>query len=126
MKLCFRHQILILCFVVSAFAADFSGAWTAELKTSNGTVIPFALDLKADGSALNGTLQYGTRKPKPLENGVINGGEATFSIIEMSEAGPYKMSYTAKIEGDQLHLVGERENREGKMVKARDLMFARK
>ena len=126
MKLRFVFPLLLFCLAASALAADFSGAWKAELKTSNGTVIPFALDLKADGNTLNGTLQYGTRKPKPLENGVINSDEATFSIIEMSEAGPYKMSYKAKLEGDQIHLVGERENREGKMVKARDLMFTRK
>jgi hypothetical protein len=126
LKLRFLIPLLLSCFAPTAFAADFSGVWKAELKAPNGTVIPFALDLKADGNTLNGTLQYATRKPKPLENGVIKSDEATFSIIEMSEAGPYKMSYKAKMEGDQLHLVGERENREGKMVKARDLMFTRK
>ena len=118
--------LLLVCLGGAAFAADFAGAWKAELKAANGTVIPFSLDLKNEGNALNGTLQYASRKAKPLENGAINGDEATFSVNEMSEAGPYKMSYKAKLEGDQLHLIGERENREGKMVKARDLMFTRK
>ncbi len=121
-----KFLLLFSLAAAAAWAADFSGAWKAELKAANGTVIPFALDLKADGNSLNGTLQYATRKAKPLENGVINSDEATFFIIEMSEAGPYKMSYKAKLEGDQLHLVGERENKEGKMVKARDLVFTRK
>ena len=44
----------------------------------------------------------------------------------MSEAGPYKMSYHGKLEGEQLKVVGERESKEGKMVKARDLTFTRK
>jgi len=126
MKLRFALASLIFGLALPAFAADFAGAWKAELKSSNGTVIPFALDLKSDGNALNGTLQFGTRKPRTLENGVIDGDEATFSITEMSEAGPYKMSCKVKFEGDQLHLLGERENREGKMVKVRDLMFTRK
>jgi len=117
---------LLLCLAVAALAADFAGEWKAEIKASNGTVIPFALELKTEGTTLTGTLQYGTRKPKPLDNGVINGDEATFTVMEISEAGPYKMSYKAKLEGAELKLIGERENREGKMVQARNLTFTRK
>ncbi len=126
MKLRFALSFVFLFLAVSALAADFAGAWKAELKASNGTVTEFALDLKIDGNSLNGTLQFGTRKARPLENGVINGDEATFTVTDMSEAGPYKMSYKAQLEGGQLHLVGERANRDGKMVKARDLVFTRK
>ena len=117
--------LLVLCLAVVATAADFAGDWKAEIKASNGTVIPFALDLKTEGSTLTGTLQYGTRKPKPIEGGVIKGDEVTFSVIEMSEAGPYKMSYKGKLEGSELKIIGERE-REGKMVQARNLTFTRK
>ena len=115
--------VILLCLPLSAIAAELGGEWKAEIHASNGTVIPFALDLKTEGNALTGTLQYANRKPKPLENGVINGDEVTFTVTEMSEAGPYKMSYKGKLEGDQLKIIGERENREGKMVKARDLTF---
>ena len=118
--------LLLLCFAVVATAADFAGDWKAEIKASNGTVIPFALELKTEGSTLTGTLQYATRKPKPIEGGVIKGDEVTFSVIEMSEAGPYKMSYKGKLEGSELKIIGERENREGKMVQARNLTFTRK
>jgi hypothetical protein len=116
----------LLCFAVVALAADFAGEWKAEVHANNGTVIPFALDIKTAGNTLTGTLQYATRKPRTLDNGVIKGDEATFTVNEMSEAGPYTMSYKVKLEGDQLRLVGERENKEGKMVKARDLTFTRK
>jgi hypothetical protein len=116
----------LLFFSAVAVAADFAGEWKAEIKTGNGTVIPFALDIKTAAGGLTGTLQYGTRKPKSLDNGVINGDEATFTVNEISEAGPYTMSYKAKLEGEQLKLIGERPNREGKMVKARDLTFTRK
>ena len=89
----------LLCFAVVALAADFAGEWKAEVHAKNETVIPFALDLKVDGSTLTGTLQYATRKPRALENGVIKGDEATFTVNEISEAGPYKMSYKAKLRG---------------------------
>jgi|SRR5437660_3973446 len=115
--------LLFLCGV--ALAADVAGNWQAEMHASNGTVTPFALSLKTDGGTLTGTLQYGKRAAKPLEDGKANGDEITFSVTEMSEAGPYKMSYHGKLEGDQLKIIGERENREGKMVKARDLTFTR-
>ena len=116
---------LLLCLTLPAAAADLAGNWKAEVRTGNGTVITFVPELKTDGNNLTGTLQYATRKPKPLDKGVINGDEITFSVIEMSEAGPYTMSYKGKIEGDQLKIIGERENREGKMVKARDLTFTK-
>ena len=118
--------VLLLSLPLSAIAAEFAGEWKAEIHASNGTVIPFALDLKTEQNTLTGTLQYANRKPKPLENGVINGDEVTVTVMEMSEAGPYKMSYKGRLEGDQLKIIGERENREGKMVKARDLTFTRK
>lgn len=116
--------LLLLCGVV--LAADVAGDWQAEVKAGNGTVIPFALTLNTEGANLTGTFQYGKRAAKPLEDGKVNGDEITFSVTEMSEAGPYKMSYHGKLEGDELKVIGERENREGKMVKARDLTFKRK
>src|SRR4029077_19666759 len=100
--------LLLLCFAVVAAAADFAGDWKAEIKAPNGTVIPFALDLKTEGSTLTGTLQYATRKPKPIDEGVIKGDEITFSVMEISEAGPYKMSYKGKLEGNELKIIGER------------------
>jgi hypothetical protein len=118
--------LLFLCLAAVGTAAEFAGDWKAEIKASNGTVIPFALELKTEGSTLTGTLQYAARKPKPIEGGIIKGDEVTFSVIEMSEAGPYKMSYRGKLEGNELKIIGERENREGKTVQARDLTFTRK
>lgn len=113
-----------LCLVVSA--ADFAGDWTAESHLANGTVIPYALTIKTDGNTVSGTLHYAKRAAKTLDEGAIHGDEISFTVTEMSEAGPYKMFYKAKMEGAQLHLVGEREGKEGKLVKGRDLSFTRK
>jgi hypothetical protein len=118
--------ILCLCLGLTASAADFAGDWQAEMHLSNGTTTVFLLALKTEGSTLTGTLQYGKRNPKPLDNGAIQGNEVSFTVTEMSEAGPYKMSYKGKLEGNELKIIGERENQEGKIVKARDLTFARK
>jgi hypothetical protein len=44
---------------------------------------------------------------------VTNGYAITFFVTEISEAGPYKLFYKGKLEGEQLSLIGEREDKEG-------------
>jgi hypothetical protein len=118
--------VLLLCTALVAFAADFAGNWQFDVHAANGTTIPFVLILKTAGNTLTGSLKAGNRAAKPVDDGVVNGDEISFTVTAMSEAGPYKTAYTGKLDGDQLKINGERTGDNGTKTKIKEMVFSRK
>jgi hypothetical protein len=51
-----RVALLSCLMAVAAFAADVNGKWTAEMQGRDGQTMTTTFNLKADGSALTGTV----------------------------------------------------------------------
>jgi hypothetical protein len=61
-----------------AAAADVSGKWKAEFTTPDGTARVNTFTLKAEGSALTGTVA-GAQDETAIQNGKISGDDISFS-----------------------------------------------
>jgi hypothetical protein len=97
-------------FAVAAFAADVNGKWTYEMTTPNGDKRQGALNLKAEGDKLTGTVS-GMRGETPISDGKINGDDISFAVVRSRDGQEFKMLYKGKVVGDQLNLTvqfGER------------------
>jgi hypothetical protein len=100
--------------------------WTTEFKDQKRET---TLKLKADGDKLTGTISTGGRQGKPtetkIEDGVVKGGEVSFTVTRTFNDMKFVLKYKAKVEGDALKgtVESERDGQtnkrefEGKRVK---------
>lgn len=90
-----------------AMAADIDGKWTAAIESPMGAVTLF-LEFKAEGEKLNGAISFdmgGQQMPATaISDGVVKGKDVSFKLaISMMEgAPPLVISYTGKLNGDEL------------------------
>ena len=87
--------LLMLMVVHLALAADITGRWSGKV----GENIDIALDLRADGKKLMGSVMTAWTHD-PIQDGKINGDAFTFTVINNGKAIPYQ----GKITGDQMEL----------------------
>jgi len=114
-KLLFVTTILLaLTFCLAA--ADVSGKWTFEQEGRNGSVT-VTLNLKADGSALSGTLTRPGRGGEPMEtaisDGKIDGDNISFSVKREFNGNTFVTSYKGTLDGDNLKLEISMPGRDG-------------
>jgi hypothetical protein len=93
-----RIVILLMLTVLAAFAADVNGAWKGSMETPMGAM-DISANFKADGNALNGTLNFMGNDVK-IEKGKIDGDKVSFEIN--MDFGT--MTYTGTVSGDELKL----------------------
>ena len=101
---------LMCLFAVAAFAADVNGKWTYEMTTPNGDKREGALNLKAEGDKLTGTVS-GMRGETPISDGKISGDDISFTVVRSRDGQEFKMLYKGKVVGNELKLTvqfGER------------------
>jgi len=117
-----RTKIVTLAFfglaaVVSAYAADVSGKWTAEFDTAIG-VQKYTYEFTVDGTKLTGKA-VGKRADNEatveIQEGKINGDEITF--VENLKFGDQdiRIEYKGKVSGDEIKFtrkVGDFANEE--------------
>ncbi len=99
-----------LFWIVSAFAADYSGTYLGDVITSNGKV-ENKLVLKMKSDALTGTLtnQYGSL---PIEHGAVDGQDLFFVVVVKDEGEDFRMVYRGHIFADEIQFrveAGERQ-----------------
>lgn len=104
-----RHRIAVLTFIalsamVSAYAADVAGKWTAEFDTPIG-VQKYTYEFKVDGAKLTGKA-IGKRAESEdtveIQEGKINGDEISF--VENLKFGDQdiRIEYKGKVTGDEI------------------------
>lgn len=94
---------------VMVFAADIDGKWTAETQGRNGTVTQ-TLELKSSGMNLTGTLDNGRGgMPVEIKEGMIHESDVTFKVTTMGRNGEVTVTYSGKLDGDDLKLTPMRE-----------------
>jgi hypothetical protein len=95
--------VLGLLTAVSAYAADVTGKWKAELQTPDGQALTNEFTFEANGDKLTGTI-VSSRSPEPkaIENGTIKGDAITFEVTRDFGGNPVKLSYSGTVKGDEI------------------------
>ena len=78
-KKLFTTALLVFAFVAFSFAQDLTGHWTAKVMDH----FDIAYDFKVDGEKLTGKTSGFDGTPIPIQNGVIKGGDMSFTINMM-------------------------------------------
>ncbi len=100
---------ILLATSVLALAADVTGKWTAEVPGRGGQTRKMSFNLKADGSALTGTITGAQGRENPISDGKVDGNNASWTVTMETPNGTIKSTYTAKLDGDDLKVKSQRE-----------------
>jgi hypothetical protein len=105
-----RITLLSCLLAVVALAADVTGKWSAEVPGRGGNTQTMAINLKAEGNQLTGTVS-GRRGDNPISDGKINGDDISFNVVLDFQGNSIKMIYTGKVAGDEIKFKREVEGR---------------
>lgn len=84
----------------SAFAADFSGKWTAQAKTPGGTQ-DYVYEIQADGDKVTGSATCNGAHVDLLEV-KVDGDKISFTEPAKIMGMDIKVLYSGKLNGDQI------------------------
>lgn len=107
-----RLALLSCLLAMAAWAADVTGKWTAQMAGRNGETREVALDLKAEGSTLTGSVSS-PMGATDISDGKIDGDTITFSLVREFNGNQVKTNYTGKVNGDQIQFTVAREGGQG-------------
>jgi len=106
--------VLMLAGMVSLFAADITGKWTAEFDSQVGPQ-KYVFEFKVDGAKLTGTAVSnigGTEAKTPITEGTINGDAVAFVENLNYQGMELRIAYKGTVSGDEIKLsrmVGEQQ-----------------
>jgi len=94
--------VLFLTFgCIGALAADFNGKWSAEFDTQIG-IQKYTYEFNVDGAKLTGKAINEERGTTEIQDGKIDGDNITFVEVIDFNGNEIKITYTGKIEGDEI------------------------
>ncbi len=109
----FTCTILFLLLAAgTAFAADVTGKWVAQVPGRGGQTRETTFNLKADGNTLTGTVS-GRNGDMPISEGKIDGDNISFSQTMEFNGNSMKILYKGTISGDTIKFTRQREGGEG-------------
>ena len=94
--------VILLAFVVSAWAADVAGKWIAEAPSNQGTS-EITLIFKVDGTTLTGTLDNSVM-PGAIEikDGKIQDNDISFHVLRLFGENEMKVVWKGQVSGDEI------------------------
>lgn len=92
-----RLFLALLAFSLTAFAADVTGKWTAQVPGRQGQTRETTFTFQADGDKLTGSMT-GMQGEQPISEGKISGDTITF----VRETPRGKQSFTGTVAGDEI------------------------
>ncbi len=107
-----RLVLLSSLLAITAFAADVTGKWTADVPGRGGDPMKVTMDLKADGDKVTGTITNPMGETA-ITDGKISGDTVTFSITREMQGNTVKINYTGKVSGDEIKFSQQREGGQG-------------
>ena len=84
--------VAVLVLLASAWAADVTGKWVAQMPGRDGATSETTFTLKVEGTALTGTMTT-TRGESTISEGKVNGDEISFVIVRKMGENEMKISY---------------------------------
>jgi hypothetical protein len=101
--------VVLLTVVASAWAADVTGKWVAQVPGREGTPTENTFDFKVDGTTLTGTLTAGQGEPMAISDGKVSGDEISFVIVRKFGDNEFKILWKGKVAGDEIKFTRERQ-----------------
>lgn len=97
--------ILLLVGLVTVYAADITGKWTAEFDSQVG-VQKYVFEFKVEGATLTGTaiskIADAPEARTPITEGTVNGEDVAF-VENLNYSGmELRITYKGKITGDEI------------------------
>jgi len=108
----------------AALAADVTGKWVAEVQGRNGNTQQMTFTLKAEGSALTGTVMGGmggrrggggggAPQAAEISNGKVDGDKVSFEVKREFNGNEFVTKYEGTLSGDTLNLKETRNGQNG-------------
>ena len=104
--------LFLLVAAMTAFAADVTGKWVAQVPGRNGQTREVTFNLKVDGASLTGTVS-GRGGDNPIADGKVDGDNISFTQTLEYNGNSVKLIYKGKISGDEIKFTRQREGGEG-------------
>jgi hypothetical protein len=98
--------------LVSLWAADATGKWTAEMQGRNGNTMTVNMNLKADGAKLTGSVS-GRNGDTDISDGKVDGDDVSFTVVREFNGNQIKQNYKGKLDGDAIHFTVTMEGGNG-------------
>lgn len=112
------RQLLLLLFVVAglavltAWAADISGQWVADVPGRQGQTQNYTFTFKVEGEKLTGTITT-PRGESPISDGKIAGDEVSFTQTLEFGGNQVKFLYKGKVSDNEIKFTRQREGGQG-------------
>lgn len=100
-----------LALATSAFAADATGKWTAQVRGRDGQTRETTFNLTAAGETLTGTVS-GRNGDNPISDGTVKGDDLSFAVKVNFGGNDLKLLYKGKLAGDEIKFTRTREGSE--------------
>jgi hypothetical protein len=97
--------IVVLVVAASAWAADVTGKWVAQVQGRQG-MTETTFDFKVDGTTLTGSMTN-PRGENPITEGKVSGDEISFVIVMKFGENEMKMLWKGKVAGDEIKFTRE-------------------
>ena len=97
--------VVVLALVVSAWAADVTGKWVAQIEGRQGTT-ETTFNFKVDGTILTGTMAS-QRGEDEISEGKVEGDEISFVVVRSFGENEIKLLYKGKVAGDEITFTRE-------------------
>ena len=97
--------VVVLALVVSAWAADVTGKWVAQIEGRQGTT-ETTFNFKVDGTTLTGTMAS-QRGEDEISEGKVEGDEISFVVVRSFGENEIKLLYKGKVAGDEITFTRE-------------------
>jgi hypothetical protein len=110
-KICFTA--LLGLFAITAYAADITGKWTAEVPGRSGNMQTNTIVLKQEGTKLTGTLDGGRGGPVEIANGKVEGDAVSFTVVRNFNGNEIKQNFKGTISGSEIKFTRTMEGGQG-------------
>jgi hypothetical protein len=97
--------MLLALVAVSAWAADVTGKWVAEVEGRQGPQ-EYTFDFLVDGTNLTGTITT-ARGENEISEGKVEGDEISFVVVRSFGENEIKQLYKGKVAGDEITFTRE-------------------
>jgi hypothetical protein len=109
----FWRYALLGIFAISAYAADVTGKWTAEVPGRGGNMQTNTIVLKQDGTKLTGTLDGGRGGPVEITNGKVEGDTVSFTVVRNFNGNEIKQNFKGTVSGSEIKFTRSMEGGPG-------------
>jgi hypothetical protein len=99
----FVYTLVLGGSVLTARAADLTGAWNMTSRTAEGLKHESVLHLQAEGANFKGKI-VSKRGTAEITNGTVSGSEVSFLVIRVGNGDELRIEFRGTLEGDTMKL----------------------